>query len=106
MSEWTEAGDPAMGKAPDDLPDELTMWHGGPPNERAERIEWREGWWWFGAVGVDWREWRIDAGIGFKVGRSVGASLYIGPFYVYGGWEFGNEAFENGKRTGMGVGPV
>jgi hypothetical protein len=91
---------------PPDLPDELTVWHGGPPNERAERIEWRAGWWWSGHVGLDWREWGFGFHIGYKHRRNFGGDFQLGPFYGYGCFEYGHEAFEDGKRAGFGVGEV
>lgn len=70
------------------------------------RVEWRMGWWWSGRVGVDWYDWGVGAHVGVKWGVQVGGDFQFGPLYGYWGWEVGSELFEDGKRAGLGVGPV
>lgn len=111
MNEWyPEAGDPGMyggeRKEPDPLPAELTHWVGGPPTSRADKIDWREGWWWYGALNVDWYDWGFGLHVGYKHKKNIGGDFQFGPFYGYGAFEYGLEGFEDGKRCGMGIGRV
>lgn len=68
--------------------------------------EWREGWFWHRSYGCDWREWSLGFHIGFKAHRSIAADIGLGPLFWYGGFEWGQELFEDGQRAGMGIGPV
>lgn len=70
------------------------------------KYEWRTGWFWDGRIGLDWYDWGVGFHVGYKHGRNAGGDFQIGPVYGYGCFEYGSEAFEDGKRAGMGVGPV